>query len=149
MTITKLNWQEPTAYILSISALIVGTSLNVNSDHNIWLTPSGSFVIVIGVLLASSRKMDVLNKIAINFADKYMDDNIDKIINEIPKSGDLNKDEIDKLKNGVRKSAHSGINENIDERRRVFKLHEVFLVSAGTLINGWGDLIYNGIMCSA
>jgi len=138
--ITKLNWQEPTAYGCAVIATIVGAYASIKCDPA-WLSRAGSIVIVCGVLLAASRKIELLQAKVAGFIANHSATEFDAILAEHknPDGSSISKSQGEKLRKEIYAEAQSEIASLIEERRRVFKLHEVAIVIAGTLINGFGE----------
>jgi hypothetical protein len=147
MRITQLNWQEPAAYAASIAAFIAGLFLGHAYDPA-WLGRAGSVIIVCGVLLASSRKIDILHIKARALIDAHREKEFQPLLSEFtnPDGSPITKDQAKKLKKRIYAEAEKEIGELIEERRHVFKLHEVSIVVAGTLINGLGELTLRTVL---
>ena len=150
MAITKFNWQEPAAYTTAIIFAVIGLVAGYSKDPD-WLGRAGSLVIVVGVLLAASRKMDLLHK------------EINKVIREnAPAASSSARDallkkygreptasEIQSLTLKVLEEMTKDMSNVMDKRRHVFKLHEVALVVAGTLLNGFGPWLIGAARSAA
>lgn len=110
----------------------------------IWLNRAGSIVIVIGVLLATSRLADIseenVAKLFIENFDKGITGAI-KIIEEAH-SHILGNDQREALRKGVYASMTKGFAGLFENWRRRVKRYEVSLVVAGTLVNGFGDWVF-------
>jgi hypothetical protein len=137
---TKLNWQEPTAYAASVVALAVGLCLGWVCDPA-WLARAGSVVIVNGVLLASSRKIDLLYEKVKALVNAHRASEFQAVLSEfINRNGTaITSAQAEALERRIYGEAHEEISMLVEERRRIFKLHEVVLVVAGTLVNGFGE----------
>ncbi|MBV8634918.1 MAG: hypothetical protein JO002_10545 [Burkholderiaceae bacterium] len=140
--LTRFTWQEPAAYSLSILLLVSGGYLSLSYDPD-WMGRAGSLIIVCAVLLASSRKFDVLQAQAITFINEraqHEKEEIKKILTT-PAGNMPSDEEVDAMVNKILEDSHGVVEEIIDDRRRVFKIHEIILVIVGTLINGFGPWI--------
>ena len=135
----SFNWQETLAYSLGIVTLLVGGYFGYTA-HPDWLGRAGSLLIVYGVLLASSRKLDLLHAKVLRFIDKFRKENRKLLKDEFVKLHKRQPTEIESLtaELDVYQSAASEIAELIEERRRVFKMYEITLVVVGTVVNGFG-----------
>lgn len=78
LRITKLNWQEPSAYT---AAVATGLYWGVSCDPA-WLSRAGSVVIVCGVLLAASRKIELLQAKVSGFLANHSTAGFDAILSE-------------------------------------------------------------------
>jgi NADPH-dependent 7-cyano-7-deazaguanine reductase QueF-like protein len=110
----------------------------------IWLNRAGSVVIVIGVLLATSRLADIAEA---NVA-KLFSDNFEKeIINTIKKIEETHSHTLDSstreaLRKGVHIAMANGFKNHFECWRHRVKRYEVAFVVAGTLVNGFGDWVF-------
>ena len=110
----------------------------------IWLNRAGSVVIVIGVLLATSRLADISEA---NVA-KFTSDNFDKgmagAIRNVEETHThiLDNDQREALRKGVYAVINEGFAGLFEDWRRRVKRYEVSLVVAGTIINGFGDWVF-------
>lgn len=149
-TLNKSTWHEPVAYACAFVAVALGIWASLTDDPA-WLSRSGSVVIVVGVLLASSRKIDELHERVLKFVDGFRAANPNEVRGEYRslKGKEPTEAEVRALENAVYESAKSDIGEVIEERRRVFKLHEVALVVAGTLVNGFGEWLMKLVIAHA
>ena len=140
MQITQLNWQEPTAYAASIAAFVAGIFLGQAYDPA-WLGRAGSVIIVCGVLLAASRKIDILHIKAKALIESHREKEFQSLLAEFTNSdgSPITTEQAKELKQCIYAEAEKDIGALIEERRHVFKLHEVSIVVAGTLINGFGE----------
>lgn len=140
--ITEFNWQEPTAYIVSITSLVLGISLGLAYDPA-WLGRFGSVIIVCGVLLAASRKFDVLHAKALAVAKAHRREKFSAILSEFQNAdgSPISSESAAELEERVYSDAEKEIATELDRRRRVFKIHEVSLVILGTLTNGFGEWV--------
>jgi hypothetical protein len=147
---TSLNWQEPAAYAASLMALAGGLYLGLACDKD-WLGRAGSLVIIIGVLLAASRKMDLLHAKVLLFIENYRRKNSSLVRDEMKLilGRDPTDHEVSSVENAIYASAKKELEELIEERRRVFKLHEVALVIAGTFVNGFGPWLIGWLSSAA
>ena len=138
--LTKLNWQEPVAYAASIVVFVLGLALGKIYDPA-WLGRAGSLVIVCGVLLAASRKIDILHIKARALIEAHREREFKSILSEFnsPDGSPITAEQAKELEQRIYAEAEKELGGLIEERRRVFKLHEVSIVIAGTLINGFGE----------
>lgn len=142
----KSTWQEPFAYLVSSASLAMGVWFAGKGISDA-MASAGAMAVVCGVLLASSRKIDVLHTKTINFINSRRESerlSIKKMLTS-PKGIAPSDKEVDEILESVLKDSAAIIGELIDERRRVFKIHELILVIAGTLVNGFGPFIAKGI----
>lgn len=148
--LTKLNWQEPTAYACAFIATALGVYAGLKCEPA-WLSRAGSVVVVCGVLLAASRKIELLQAKTDEFIAKHSTTEFDAILaeNVNPDGSPITKEQGERLRNKIYAEAQSEIASLIDERRRVFKLHEVAIVIVGTLLNGFGEWIMKVIQTYA
>lgn len=137
---TKLNWQEPTAYVCAAVAIGVGLYAGIKCDPA-WLSRAGSVVIVCGVLLAASRKIELLHAKAAELIDEHSDKEFDALLaqHQKPNSSPITEEQAKKIRKQTYDIVNNKITTLIEERRRIFKLHELAIVIAGTLINGFGE----------
>lgn len=140
LRITKLNWQEPTAYTAALAAVAAGLYWGVSCDPA-WLSRAGSVVIVCGVLLAASRKIELLQEKVSDFLANHSATEFDAILSEHQNADGtpIGDKQAQNLRETIYRETQSEIAALIDQRRRVFKLHEVGIVVAGTLVNGFGE----------
>jgi hypothetical protein len=140
--VTRFTWQEPVAYGVTFFSLVYGSYLAFSSDPD-WIGRAGSIVIVCGVLLASSRKLDVLHAQATTFIKNSRERELREVkrLLTTPKGNAPSDEEVVEIVDEAIAGAHQGVREIINERKRVFKLHEVVLVTAGTLVNGFGPWV--------
>ena len=139
--VLKASWHEPAAYAAACLAGWLGICLGIANDPA-WLGRAGSLIIVCGVLLAMSRKIDLLHAKTTNFLERHFrTDARGTYLDEAKKAGRPvpSEDEINARLQEIAGEATSQIGILIDERRRVFKLHEVTLVIVGTVVNGFGE----------
>ena len=137
---SKLNWQEPMAYVASVAAIVVDLYLS-HVCEAAWLSRAGSVVVVIGVLLATSRKIELLRKKASELISKHRDTEFEKVTAEFQNQDGtpISDGQAAQLRAKVYAEMNVEVEELIQERARVFKMHEVVIVIAGTLINGFGE----------
>ena len=140
MRITKLNWQEPAAYTASIGALFAGLVLGYSYDP-VWLGRAGSVIIVCGVLLAASRKIDILHDKSKELIAEHRKKMFPEILSEFTDAdgSPISPEQAKKHEQRIYDETTNDVGALIEERRHVFKLHEVSIVVAGTLINGFGE----------
>jgi hypothetical protein len=138
--ITKLNWQEPTAYVSAIVAIGLGIYVGIKYDPA-WLSRAGSVVIVCGVLLAASRKIELLHAKASEYIANHRATKFDALLAEHQNAdgSPITHEQGEKLRKEIYGEVQQEISSVIEDRRRVFKLHEVAIVIAGTIINGFGE----------
>lgn len=136
---TLFNWQETVATLLGVATLVAGVYLGfkINAD---WLGRAGSLLIVYGVVLATTRKFDVLHSKVLKFIDAYRKNNKALLRDEFYKMHKRQPTDVEALSAelDVYQSAMVDMADLIDERRRVFKAFEVALVIIGTVVNGFG-----------
>jgi cobalamin biosynthesis protein CobD/CbiB len=149
-TLNKNNWHEPAAYISAGIALAWGVLASLKID-SAWLGRAGAVVIVVGVLLASSRKIDDLHQRVLKFVDGYRSSNPQQVRDEFRslKGREPTEVEAKELEDAVYASANEDIDSLIEQRRRIFKLHEVALVVVGTLTNGFGEWLMKLVLAHA
>jgi hypothetical protein len=137
---SKLNWQEPTAYATSVAAIAVGIYLG-HPCEAAWLSRAGSVVVVIGVLLATSRKIELLRKKANALITNHQYTEFQNLVAEFQNQDGtpISESQAAQLKEKIYSEAYSETEELIQERARIFKMHEVIIVIAGTLLNGFGE----------
>jgi hypothetical protein len=143
----KTSWQEPLAYFVSVASLVTG-ALFAGKGIADAMAGAGAMAVVCGVLLASSRKIDALHTKTINFINSRRESerlSIKEMMTSSKGSTPSDK-EVDEIVETVLKDGAAIIGELIDERRRAFKIHELILVIAGTLVNGFGPFIAKGIL---
>lgn len=105
-------------------------------------------VVVCGVLLASSRKIDELHAKTINFINsRRASERLSiKEMMTSSKGTEPSDEEVNEILETVLKDGAAIIGELINERRRVFKIHELILVIAGRLVNGFGPFIAKAVL---
>jgi glycerol dehydrogenase-like iron-containing ADH family enzyme len=150
LRITKSNWQEPTAYASAVLAVALGVYWGATCDPA-WISRAGSVVIVCGVLLAASRKIDLLQAKATDFLAAHKVSEFNAIIADYQNSDGtpIREDQATSLRETIYREAQSETEALINQRRRVFKLHEVAIVVAGTIINGFGEWFLKLALCHA
>jgi hypothetical protein len=139
--VLKASWHEPIAYVGACLAGWFGLYLGIAIDPA-WLGRAGSLIIVCGVLLAMSRKIDVLHSKAKAFLEEHSRTVARGIVLEEAEAAGRpvpSDDEVGAILQRIFAEANSQVGVLIDERRRVFKLHEVTLVIVGTVVNGFGE----------
>ena len=137
---TRLNFQEPLAYLGCFVAASMGWHYGVKNDHD-WLGRAGSVMVVIGVLLAASRKVDVLRDKTETFLQKHLNDNSNEVRRGLKErfNKEPTDEEVSLMQNAIYAEARAEIEPLIQQRRRIFKLHEILIVISGTLLNGFGS----------
>lgn len=137
---SKFNWQEPSAYTTAIAATAIGIYLG-HVCEAAWLSRAGSVVVVIGVLLVTSRKNEILQKKATDFISVHRDTQFKNVLDEFENQDGtpIAEDRAAKLKEQIYSEMNSMVEEIYQERARVFKMHEVAIVIVGTLLNGFGE----------
>jgi hypothetical protein len=117
---TALNWQEPTAYLVAIASVALGTYYGTMCDAD-WLGRAGSVVVVCGVLLAFSRKIDLLHKKTLAFFKAYRQNNpsfvrdeLSQILGRVPSAN-----EVEEIESAIYAAADAETALLIDGRRRV------------------------------
>lgn len=140
--LNKHNWHEPAAYCTVLLVTVFGVWAGLKYEPA-WLGRSGSLVIVIGVLLAASRKVETLSEIVLKFVDQHRKKNSNLVRDEYRKlkMTEPTGAEVRALEDAVYQSAKDEIAVLMNERRWILKLHEVAIVVAGTLLNGFGEWI--------
>lgn len=143
----RLSWHEPLAYFVSVLSLIIGAWLAGKGIGDA-IASAGAVVVVCGVLLASSRKIDELHAKTINFINsRRASERLSiKEMMTSSKGTEPSDEEVDEILETVLKDGAAIIGELINERRRVFKIHELILVIAGTLVNGFGPFIAKAVL---
>lgn len=138
-----ISKHEKLAVLLAGASLSTGLVLAL-CFAPIWLNRAGSVVIVIGVLLATSRLADISEA---NVA-KLINDNFDKGIADAIQNVEethshiLENDQREALRKGVYASITKGFAGLFEDWRRRVKRYEVSLLVAGTLVNGFGDWVF-------
>lgn len=132
-------WQELTAYVVAGMSLVCGTILAFQFGAD-WLGRAGSLVIVCGVLLASSRKFDRLQTKVDSFlgdapAREHETVRIGLVASGMPAPTE---EQVKNVAKAIVAEAKDEVDKLIDQRKWVFKWHEVGLVTAGTVVNGFG-----------
>lgn len=143
----KLTWQEPLAYSVSAASLLIGAWLARKGIADA-IASAGAVAVVCGVLLASSRKIDTLHTKTINFINSRRESerlSIKEMMTSSKGTAPSDK-EVDEILETVLKDGTAIIGELIDERRRAFKIHELILVIAGTLVNGFAPFIAKAVL---
>lgn len=139
MITKRSHWQEVTAYGLASIALACGTLLALRFGAD-WLGRAGSLIIVCGVLLASSRKFERLQiKVDCLLGDAPAREH-ETVRTGIIASGmpAPTEEQVSSVAKAIVAEAKAELDKLIDQRKRTFKWHEVGLVTAGTIINGFG-----------
>jgi hypothetical protein len=139
MFVTRGNWQEVTAYAVAGISLVGGTILASKFGAD-WLGRAGSLVIVCGILLASSRKFERLQIKVESFlgdapAREHETVRAGMITGGIPAPTE---EHVSSIAKAIIAEAKDELEKLMDQRKRAFKWHEVGLVTAGTVINGFG-----------
>ena len=143
----KLYWHEITAYGISAIALSIGIFYGSRCYLDA-ISGAGAVVIVCGVLLASSRKLDELHAKLRKFvhgrrADEYAA--IEQALTS-PQGHKMSEQDVREVYEKAEADAFAFFEEYIEKRKRVFKRHEVLLVVIGTLVNGLGPLVAKWIL---
>ncbi len=148
MKITPLNWQEPAAYVLSAATTAAGLVLATSGESD-WIGRAGSLVIVIGILLAGSRKLEILNAKALRVFENSRDELTARAQQEFTKRrGRLPTAEEEKtMLKEVKALFMQDLELALQDRRRMFKVHEVSIIVFGTLLNGFGPWFVEQIKC--
>jgi len=147
---TKHYSHEISAYSVAVVATICGVWAGLSCEAA-WLSRAGSVVIVAGVALAASRKTETLHEKVTKFVDDHRKINPNLVRDEyrISKGIDPTPAQIHALESAVYDSAKRDIAVLMNERRWIFKLHEVGIVIYGTLLNGFGEwLIKTAVRCA-
>jgi hypothetical protein len=143
----KSSWQEPLAYFVSAASFMTGVWFAGKGTADA-MASAGAVVVVCGVLLASSRRIDALHTKSINFVNSRREPErllIKEMMTSSKGTAPSDK-EVDDIVETAIKDGSAIIGELIDERRRAFKIHELILVIAGTLVNGFGPFIARGVL---
>lgn len=136
----KARWREITAWLLA-AIFIAGGTYFAFTLKDVWLNRAGALVIIVGVIFAASRVNEVLSaKVA-----TFLEENFDRVFSETHDS--LEQEQNKKLSNERRRELEQQIRKEmleqmgtlLEDRKRMFKLHEVLLVVIGTFLNGFGD----------
>ena len=135
---------------MTVITVAAGIYFGLNCDKD-WLGRAGSLVIIYGVLLAASRKVDLLHSKVLLFVDNYKKQNSSLVRDEMKLlfGRDPTDQEVSSVESAIYASARSDIQALIEERRRIFKLHEVALVVFGTFVNGFGSWIIGTVTSAA
>jgi hypothetical protein len=138
-----ISKHEKLAVILAGASLFIGLIL-AWCFTPVWLNRAGSLVIVIGVLLATSRLTDISQANVENLISDNFDKGMAEAIRNIEETHGhiLGNDQREALRKGVYASITNGFSGLFEDWRRRVKRYEVSLVVAGTLINGFGDWLF-------
>ena len=135
----KLHKQEIFAYLAAIVALAYGWHCCSAGDADP-IGRAGSVVIVCGVLLASSRKIELLPEKVKGFLQDYAAREPDLVRGKLRRA--TGKEAVDGQPQLTQEELFAefdaAIKDLVEKRKRVFKMHELILVVGGTLINGLG-----------
>ena len=144
---TKHYSHELAAYSLAVIAILFGVWASLKYDPA-WLGRAGSVVIVAGVALAASRKTEALHERVLTLMEKHRKGNPHLVRDEYRKlkGADPTNAEARALEDAIYASAKDNIAVLMNERRWVFKLHEVGIVIFGTLLNGFGQWLVDKVM---
>lgn len=140
MNAIKARWREIAAFMAAAIIIAIGVHLAI-TDKEVWLNRAGALVIIVGVMLATSRINELLAAKVVTFTDG----NFDLVFAETLASLEQELDEKlptkrrDDLKASIHKEMVSKMGSLLEERKRLFKLYEVGLVVVGTFLNGFGD----------
>jgi hypothetical protein len=139
------NWHERIAYSLTAISVAAGTLLGIRHDPD-WLGRAGSVIICIGVLLAASRKVDrteeTIRKHLLQSRES-MRPHIAGVIRDVS-NREPTWAEVHFAEAEIESNVHDNITPVLKKQRRVLRVHEVTLVIAGTLINGFGPWLLRG-----
>jgi hypothetical protein len=141
---------EIAAYSIAVLATICGIWAGITCEAA-WLGRAGSVVIVAGVALAASRKTETLHEKVLKFTDDHRRGHPNLVRDEYKKikRAEPTVEELYALEDAIYDSAKEDIAVLMNERRWLFKLHEVGIVVYGTLLNGFGEwLIKGAVRCA-
>lgn len=137
----KSHLHEVSAYTAALIALYIGFDF-ASRNHAEPLGAAGATIIVFGVLLASSRKFERMQAKVINFINSRREPERETVKLILADScGSTSKEEVDQLLDGIIQDLVKQSTALIDQRRKLFKIHEVVLVCLGTLVNGFAPFI--------
>lgn len=147
MAAFPISKHEKAAVVLCTASLAAGLILACLFEPA-WMNRAGSVVIVIGVLLATSRLADITE----SKVQKLIGDNFEKGMGDAIRSIEeahghsLDNEQRAALHKGVYDSMTKGFAELFENWRRRVKRYEVSLVVAGTLVNGFGDWAFRWLV---
>ena len=135
---------------LTLTGIFLGLGIYLGlSNEAAWLGRFGSLIIIIGVLLAATRFTETLA----SRVDTFLKNNGPLIVKAIIEDHkNFHGRELShEYKSKLIRDAEASLKENFSayqsSRIRVFKLYEIGIVSFGTLVNGFGELFINFILC--
>lgn len=131
-------WREILAYSVSFMSVLVTFYLKYQNSAGAYFAAGGALIIVAGVLLASSRKVEQFQE---KFKDK-VEPVSEQVILSIAKSRGVAKKKVPRLRELIQKESDKGVERFLNQYKFEFKKHEIRLVVIGTLLNGFGDLLW-------
>lgn len=138
----------PVVYAVSFTvvALVIGTYLSwTRTDAS--LNRAGALIIVAGILLGASRFYDWVEQKFAGFVNAKFDDVANDALQKIEsKIGQpLTLQQREEVKRSARTSLHADVAAILGEDRSHLKKWELWLIVGGTILNGFGDLLVQGI----
>jgi ABC-type nickel/cobalt efflux system permease component RcnA len=133
-------WLDTSALVLSTLVLAGGAYLAWTKDK-VWLNRAGSLIIIIGVAVAATRFHEWLQ----SKANDFIEENYNSIFNDtaesIEKEGGitLSEQDRDRLHSKLKTHVQQHLAAVVEQDKRRVSLYEIYLVIAGTFINGFGD----------
>ena len=144
--VLKARWREAMAYSLSMLITFGGMYLAFTYE-GVWLSRAGSLVVCIGVIFSVSRVNEILSAKVGKFVAENYNDVFSEVFaatgQELEQS--FTAEQKSKLEAELYKSMVGDINDELDKRKRKLKLHEVAIILAGTLLNGFGDWLVGSL----
>lgn len=137
------KWHDLIAAVVStIFVLVVGTYLAYYYQP-VWLNRAGSVIIIIGVLLAVNRIHEIFENRFIKLFDKDGDKVFSDVVEKLERKFDktLTPEQRVELKDLTRPELVSLLHSTMAERKHIFRYFEVWLIIAGTFLNGFGDYL--------
>lgn len=132
---------EAIAYAAALISLYIGVHY-ATFLHAEPLAAAGATVIVFGVLLGSSRKFEKMQAKVTDFISGRRGPERETVKSVFAGFGRVaNDSEADLVLDSILKDAVEAATELVDQRKRLFKIHEVVLVCLGTLVNGFAPFI--------
>lgn len=134
------HWIDSVALLGSLTILMAGIYMAWNSSA-VWLNRAGSLIVIIGVILATSRVHQWLER----WTSAFFERNYDSLFKDVAaaigrQQGDpLSSEVTHALAARVKADVHKQLASKFERDRGHFKLYEFYLIIGGTFLNGFGD----------
>lgn len=133
-----------TAFVSSAIILIAGIYFNIATHKYIHLTPAGAMIIVVGIILGVLNLDKIVIKLFKDFVASQSSEILDEVIeSEINSNHKSTKESHNNIREKITRDMDNAVDTVLNDVSKKYKLYEVYVIIIGTLVNGWGDFIFN------